>query len=162
MKWIFLFPLLFTLAFSQCHPTCSWQCDDPGCVAECTPYCSPPQCILECITSDPSQCGLMKCHNLCATDQCEIPTCPACDIECNVELICTDCQVVCEQIECSWVCEKPTDCPYPSCILECESPACECVPTVDNNFCSEGGILKMFIDVNTLIMFILVIYVIIA
>ena len=35
------------------------------------------------------------------------------------------CAIQCQEPNCEWACRKPTNCPYPTCQLDCDAPACE-------------------------------------
>ncbi len=129
-----LFICTFLLATTQtCHPECRWSCNDPVCSAVCQPVCKPYNCSA-CIF-DPDTNETIECHKIyvgCATrcppDQCEADSCPQCELLCNSGL-CDEndpnCQIVCSQIECDWRCQKPDNCPYPTCQLNCDAPACQ-------------------------------------
>ena len=124
--WLLLLSLLLVhvaLAQQNCHPTCSWVCDDPQCDAWCEPVCEPPSCTVQCPeNADPSHCRTPKCLVQCPDDGCELDSCPQCETVCG-DIMC-DCQVLCAPTACSWYCDTPTSCPRPSCELQCESPAC--------------------------------------
>lgn len=125
------FLLFFTLCYS-CHPQCRWACDDPVCNAVCHYQCHAPVCQTQCI-SNSTRCYGPSCSVRCPPNQCESDSCPNCETVCNppscfnpqtYEPV-TDCQNLCEATNCSWKCEKPTNCPYPKCQLMCEQPACQ-------------------------------------
>ncbi len=113
-----------------CHPECHWQCDDPVCPAHCAPVCQAPQCqrcfnvsgsLIDCTDVSPS-CGVS-----CPVDQCEADSCPACELQCSPALCHGQpdtCLVLCEALQCGWVCQLPAHCPRPTCQLQCEQPAC--------------------------------------
>ena len=46
---------------TQCHPQCSWKCDDPRCDAVCTPVCEPPKCHSSCLEPKAAICDV-KCE----------------------------------------------------------------------------------------------------
>lgn len=52
---------------SQCHPQCSWKCDDPHCPAICDPVCEPPKCHTSCAEPKNAICDVK-----CEKPQCEV------------------------------------------------------------------------------------------
>ena len=46
---------------TQCHPQCSWKCDDPHCPAICDPVCEPPKCHSSCLEPKAAICDV-KCE----------------------------------------------------------------------------------------------------
>lgn len=123
---IFIFLFIGTLV-NACHPQCRWACDDPVCNATCAPSCLEPACQifnasnLVCVTVVP------QCSIICAPDQCESDTCPACEVQCQPPpSICGDGTILCEAPSCAWQCTKP-NCRLPICELQCEHPACEAI-----------------------------------
>ncbi len=46
---------------TQCHPQCSWKCDDPHCPAICDPVCEPPKCHTSCAEPKNAICDV-KCE----------------------------------------------------------------------------------------------------
>merc|ERR1711957_752869 len=98
---------------TQCHPQCSWKCDDPH--------------------------GEIKCPD----KGCEMFDCPKCVTVCKQPHCVTHCQApkpecepVCEEPKCDWKCRKSA-CPKPKCELVCENP--NCVPKVDCCPCALGA-----------------------
>lgn len=133
--------LFLALAVTQiwaCHPECSWSCDNPICAADCWPVCKPPVCANQCVDyHDLIHCAEPVCETRCPADQCESDECPACETVCD-PLRCTDkakghCAPICEETECTWACQKPKDCPKPTCEQTCEEPACAAVQPVSVN-----------------------------
>ena len=122
---LLLLPLLDVAG--TCHPECSYECDNPVCAADCRPVCLPPVCAVCLNTTGTPVCyGTDKCWLYCPVDQCESDECPACATMCP-NSTCNgfdDCFMLCEEPECSWECQKPTNCPLPTCLLQCEMPAC--------------------------------------
>jgi hypothetical protein len=124
----------------MCHPECSWQCDNPTCAADCHVSCNDPVCSVVC---DPAgsggTCQAPDCRVVCPPDQCESEQCPACETVCQPP-VCEDtdaaCQIQCEVTQCAWVCDLPSDCPQPTCHLQCEEPACPCVASDENHQCA--------------------------
>ena len=117
---MFFILLIFFSVGESCHPQCRYACDDPVCNATCAPVCVVSECIFE-NTCDYSP----VCTVRCPEDQCESDSCPACETICepSTHLECGD--PLCNALNCSWACEKPTNCPLPRCELVCERPACE-------------------------------------
>lgn len=118
-------------------PQCRWLCDDPECEADCKHYCEAPKCEYQCQSSGQICPGLPNCHIEC-NDCIEPDSCPQCEIKCE-DPQCDQCDIVCQAPECSWDCQKPKNCPEPHCELQCESYACPCIPSVDNNMCGRGS-----------------------
>jgi hypothetical protein len=52
---------------SQCHPQCSWKCDDPHCPAICDPVCEPPKCHTSCAEPKNAICDVK-----CEKPECEV------------------------------------------------------------------------------------------
>jgi hypothetical protein len=52
---------------TQCHPNCSWKCDDPHCPAICDPVCEPPKCHTSCAEPKSAICDVK-----CEKPQCEV------------------------------------------------------------------------------------------
>ena len=52
---------------TQCHPQCSWKCDDPHCPAICDPVCEPPKCHTSCAEPKNAICDVK-----CEKPQCEV------------------------------------------------------------------------------------------
>jgi hypothetical protein len=98
-------------------PQCSWACDDPVCDADCKAYALPPQC--ECVGRPDIT---PTCYAQCSGTQ-DYDACPTCEVVCNLSSCPTT--VECEQLEAYWACRKPSNCPQPTCQLQCEHPACE-------------------------------------
>jgi hypothetical protein len=123
-----MFLLLLIIIVKSSNPQCFWQCDNPICYAECSAVCKPPICHIQCLIGDPQLvCNPLNCDILCGTDQDILNSCPLCDVECQ-ELRCLpgfSCEILCEEIDCAWNCQKPQTCPYPRCELQCNPPACE-------------------------------------
>ncbi len=109
-----------------CHPLCSWQCDNPVCRAVCRPVCQRPVCQFCFNSTLPPVCyPLSGCSIQCPQDQCESDSCPTCATQCpNVCGARPNCYRECGQTQCAWLCEKPLNCPRPTCVLQCEQPAC--------------------------------------
>jgi len=111
---------LFLGVYSSCHPQCSWACDDPVCNATCTPVCQEPNCVFNITCNHSPSCAIQ-----CPEDMCESDNCPACEVVCQPSSHFECGSILCAPVECSWSCEKPTNCPHPVCELQCEQPACE-------------------------------------
>ncbi len=148
MKIILLITLIlitFTLQTNtQCHPQCSWKCDDPHCPAICDPVCEPPKCHTSCAEPKNAICDVKcekpECEIKCPDKGCEMFDCPKCVTVCKQPHCVTHCQApkpeceaVCEEPRCDWKCHKPP-CPKPKCELVCENP--NCVPKVECCPCS--------------------------
>jgi len=130
MSW-FLLLLCIVGSVAGCHPECSWQCDDPVCLADVVSVCDPVNCTYQCEEpNDTITCIGPICDLVCPPDQCESDACPACEIQCEIlECTATDdadinCTSLCAEPQCSWYGTTPTDCPEPVCELVCETPAC--------------------------------------
>jgi hypothetical protein len=132
---------------SQCHPQCSWKCDDPHCPAICDPVCEPPKCHTSCAEPKNAICDVKcekpECEIKCPDKGCELFDCPKCVTVCKAPHCVTHCQApkpeceaVCEEPKCDWKCHKP-NCPKPKCELVCENP--NCVPKVECCNCQNGG-----------------------
>ena len=125
MILLFLFvTIVYTLI-----PQCTYQCNDPICAAVCEPICTPVNCEILCDPEDtPGVCNPINCRSECATDGDILNSCPLCEVICD-PLVCQPidrpCVIQCQQIECSWKCVKPTNCPAPICQLQCQLPTCE-------------------------------------
>ena len=148
------FILLFSFVSSsslrtntQCHPQCSWKCDDPHCPAICDPVCEPPKCHTSCAEPRNAICDVKcekpECEIKCPDKGCELFDCPKCVTVCKAPHCVTHCQApkpeceaVCEEPKCDWKCHKP-NCPKPKCELVCENP--NCVPKVECCNCQNGG-----------------------
>jgi len=144
--------VLLTLAYvssteTQCHPQCSWKCDDPHCPAICDPVCEPPKCHTSCAEPKNAICDVKcekpECEIKCPDKGCEMFDCPKCVTVCKQPHCVTHCQApkpecepVCEEPRCDWKCHKPA-CPKPKCELVCENP--NCVPKVDCCPCAMGA-----------------------
>ena len=148
--------ILFSITYSsqfllktstQCHPQCSWKCDDPHCPAICDPVCEPPKCHTSCAEPKNAICDVKcekpECEIKCPDKGCEMYDCPKCVTVCKQPHCVTHCQApkpeceaVCEEPRCDWKCHKPA-CPKPKCELVCENP--NCVPKVDCCPCAMGA-----------------------
>ena len=135
-----------TLINFQCHPQCSWKCDDPHCPAICDPVCEPPKCHTSCAEPKNAICDVKcekpECEIKCPDKGCELFDCPKCVTVCKQPHCVTHCQApkpecepVCEEPKCDWKCHKP-NCPKPKCELVCENP--NCVPKVECCNCGMG------------------------
>lgn len=124
---------------TQCHPQCSWKCDDPHCPAICDPVCEPPKCHTACQEPHNAICDVKcekpECEIKCPDKGCEGLDCPKCVTVCKQPHCVTHCQApkpqceaVCEEPKCDWKCRKP-ECPKPKCELVCENP--NCAPKVE-------------------------------
>lgn len=127
---LLLLLVLTTTTTLACHPLCTYQCDDPVCLADCHPVCRAPNCSLTCTNpTDVSHCSSPNCNVECpAADQCESDECPACSTLCAPVHCLTrsaNCTIQCTETVCGWECVKPTDCPLPTCQLQCDQPACQ-------------------------------------
>lgn len=149
-----LFVLLVSLVSSnslrsgtQCHPQCSWKCDDPHCPAICDPVCEPPKCHTSCAEPKNAICDVKcekpECEIKCPDKGCEMFDCPKCVTVCKAPHCVTHCQApkpeceaVCEEPKCDWKCHKP-NCPKPKCELVCENP--NCTPKVECCNCGSGS-----------------------
>src|SRR5277367_1549324 len=119
MHIVLLHSLFFMVYTDGCHPECAYECSFPVCVAICKPICTFPQCLL-CEYISPYNTTLCSsvntaCSVYCPSDQCEMDSCPVCEVLCNplcqnvpIEKNCT---ILCEEIVCAWKCEKPKFCP---------------------------------------------------
>jgi len=132
---------------TQCHPQCSWKCDDPHCPAICDPVCEPPKCHTSCAEPRNAICDVKcekpECEIKCPDKGCEMFDCPKCVTVCKQPHCVTHCQApkpeceaVCEEPRCDWKCHKPA-CPKPKCELVCENP--NCVPKVECCPCAQGA-----------------------
>lgn len=122
---LLLFILLYRAA-AACHPECRWACDDPVCQAVCQPVCETPVCVLTNATHPSCSTFQPSCSVQCPANMCESDSCPQCETVCQPPSdLCNDGQLLCEATSCTWYCQKPTNCPYPRCELQCERPACE-------------------------------------
>lgn len=124
-----MFILLFiNLIYSQI-PQCSYECDSQKCDAICSPKCSQIDCTVICNPEDvPGVCNNPNCDIEFASNQNFLEQCPLAEILCE-ELSCNPidrpCEIVCQEIQCSWDCQKPSLCPLPFCTLECKRASCE-------------------------------------
>ena len=132
---------------TQCHPQCSWKCDDPHCPAICDPVCEPPKCHTSCAEPKNAICDVKcekpECEIKCPDKGCEMFDCPKCVTVCKAPHCVTHCQApkpeceaVCEEPKCDWKCHKP-NCPKPKCELVCENP--NCTPKVECCNCAQGA-----------------------
>ena len=132
---------------TECHPQCSWKCDDPHCPAICDPVCEPPKCHTSCAEPRNAICDVKcekpECEIKCPDKGCEMFDCPKCVTVCKQPHCVTHCQApkpeceaVCEEPKCDWKCHKP-QCPKPKCELVCENPSC--TPKVDCCPCAAGA-----------------------
>ena len=139
--------LFVTSTETQCHPQCSWKCDDPHCPAICDPVCEPPKCHTSCAEPRNAICDVKcekpECEIKCPDKGCEMFDCPKCVTVCKQPHCVTHCQApkpeceaVCEEPRCDWKCHKPA-CPKPKCELVCENP--NCVPKVECCPCAMGA-----------------------
>ena len=131
---------------TQCHPQCSWKCDDPHCPAICDPVCEPPKCHTSCAEPKNAICDVKcekpECEIKCPDKGYEALDCPKCVTVCKQPHCVTHCQApkpecepVCEEPKCDWKCHKP-QCPKPKCELVCENP--NCTPKVECCDCMTG------------------------
>ena len=144
---IMLINLTFAVSTeTQCHPQCSWKCDDPHCPAICDPVCEPPKCHTSCAEPRNAICDVKcekpECEIKCPDRGCEGLDCPKCVTVCKQPHCVTHCQApkpecepVCEEPKCDWKCHKP-QCPKPKCELVCENP--NCTPKVECCPCTAG------------------------
>lgn len=124
--------LLFIGLCFAALPECRWISDDPICYAKCRPICHPPKCTFNCINNDPPpRCFEPVCTYKCldAKNSSVMDSAPFCETKCS-PLVCfpeqnNNCQILCEAMNCAWLCEKPDDCPLPKSELTCERPAAE-------------------------------------
>jgi hypothetical protein len=139
--------ILVSTTETQCHPQCSWKCDDPHCPAICDPVCEPPKCHTSCAEPKNAICDVKcekpECEIKCPDKGCEMFDCPKCVTVCKQPHCVTHCQApkpeceaVCEEPRCDWKCHKPA-CPKPKCELVCENP--NCVPKVECCPCAMGA-----------------------
>ena len=132
---------------TQCHPQCSWKCDDPHCPAICDPVCEPPKCHTSCAEPKNAICDVKcekpECEIKCPDESCETIGCPACTTTCKPLHCVSHCQILdpngpshcqapipecstsCEPIKCDYKCHEPV-CPEPICELQCEQPSPVC------------------------------------
>lgn len=133
---MFIFAPLLLLGFAAgCHPSCSWTCSSPPCVAVCQAQCAEPQCVYSCEESSPPSPVTAECMSLipvcrisCPANQCEQEACPVCEALCDPQpTMCANafCVIQCQEPNCQWACHTPTNCQHPKCELNCEAPACE-------------------------------------
>ena len=145
MFFLFFFQFAHSL---DCHPQCSWKCDDPKCEAVCSPICEPLTCHTECLPPlQPScevKCAEPSCEIKCPEEPCTSDDCASCFVDCeNPECVTRcksappECQVVCDPLKCEQECHKP-NCQKPKCELVCENP--HCAPLVECCPCDEGGV----------------------
>lgn len=121
---------VIVIAVAGCHPECHWACDDPVCNAVCQPVCDAPVCILFNASNPACDAFQPSCSVQCPPDMCEADACPTCETICQAPSdLCNDGTLLCEATNCTWRCEKPNNCPYPVCELQCEHPACEAAPS---------------------------------
>merc|ERR1711957_1003196 len=81
---------------TECHPQCTWKCDDPHCPAICDPVCEPPKCHTSCAEPKNAICdvkrekpeGEIKCPD----KGCEMFDCPKCVTVCKQPHCVTHCQ----------------------------------------------------------------------
>merc|ERR1711976_1096560 len=89
MKMLLGFFLITIVGFSnametgtQCHPQCSWKCDDPHCPAICDPVCEPPKCHTICAEPKNAICDVKcekpECEIKCPDKGCEMFDSPKC------------------------------------------------------------------------------------
>ena len=131
--------LLLVVSSQDCHPLCSWKCDDPHCDAVCSPVCEPLLCHTECLPPTlpmcESKCAEPVCQIKCPEEPCTSDECASCYVDCNNPECVTrckspepECQIVCDDLICGQECHKP-NCPKPKCELVCENP--HCAPLVE-------------------------------
>jgi len=132
--WPVLLLLLVETIRADCHPVCSYECNNPQCFADCSPVCKPPLCqacnnvsgsLVGCTTVAAGVCSIS-----CPEDQCENDGCPACETQCDSSRACrwlgyAQCVLQCAETQCAWQCERPNNCPTPFCELYCDPPACQ-------------------------------------
>ena len=135
--------LCMTAALASVNPQCSYTCDNPTCDAVCRAECAPPVCSVQCAVGDPNRCSTPSCTINCPNEaeQSKVENCPMCETTCSAPSCPSGhvCSVLCEPTDCSWRCFKPLNCRQPQCQLQCESPACEYVPS--NGSTTEGGLV---------------------
>ena len=120
---IFLILFIFIIGvFNQCEPECRYQCDDPICLTDCVIDCKLPNCTVNSTNSE-DRMIVPTCHVYCSPNQCAALACPECEIICE-PVPCENCEILCQEIQCDWLCYKPTNCPLPTCILQCEQSPC--------------------------------------
>lgn len=128
MLRVVLFALLAAAVAEAClpPPSCSWSCDDPQCNAICKPVVStyptynatdcPDGCIIVDLEDPPEgQCVSESCPMI--GHSASFSTAPRCSS-------CHDLYSI-TRLGAEWCCRAPDDCPKPTCVLECTSPACE-------------------------------------
>lgn len=118
-------------AEADCHPVCSFQCDDPVCPALCSFSCPETLCLAA--PCEDSECTCESFGEL-QVGECRLlahASCPECDVgrtgrNCQNQAgrSCT-CRTSCTAQPCTLSCQSPPFCPEPKCELQCESPACE-------------------------------------
>lgn len=139
---------------SECHPQCSWKCDDPKCPAICDPICEPPKCHTSCAEPKNAICDVKcekpDCEIKCPDKGSELFGAPGCVTVCKQPHCVTHCQApkpeceaVCEEPKCDWKCHKPA-CPKPKCELVCENPTCG--PKVDCCQCDNNSAEQLSLD----------------
>ena len=145
---MFFWYILTLTSAQDCLPKCSWQCDSPQCPALCLPICEPPACHSSCTAPNSALCDVRcakpHCQIKCPEEPCVSSDCPKCFADCEEPDCVThckapapECQVICEEIACSWQCHKP-QCPKPKCELVCENP--HCAPQLECCKCNEDTI----------------------
>jgi hypothetical protein len=110
--------LIVTKEKISCHPPCVWECDVPQCVAECKAVVEPLSCICE--NSD----AVPTCRVECQSNVCELDQCPVCESFCEPL---EGCVYACPPPVANWACRKPSQCPPPTCVLQCENPFASCI-----------------------------------
>jgi hypothetical protein len=132
MSYLVLLLLFIASAAADCHPLCHWTCSDPPCRPTVVSICQSVNCSYSCAApNDTITCDAPTCTMLCPADQCELDSCPVCEIQCE-ELQCSsttdetiNCTTHCAEPQCDWHATAPRHCTAPTCELACEAPACE-------------------------------------
>jgi hypothetical protein len=128
--WLPFYLVTSGIAWAQepCHPSCSWQCDNPICPAICDTVCEEALCQNESCDTPDCQCtsfGMLQtifCGPL--ANDCPLCTVAREGIDCldGQGQVCS-CTASCQTKDCKQVCHKPA-CPKPTCELVCENALC--------------------------------------
>jgi len=126
LQIVILVPFIETV--TTCHPECVGQIDtELVCVSNCTAICPGITCQLapHVLFGDSPIFPTPNCYQRCPPDQCEVDSCPVCEIVCDPL---PGYQIECEMITCSWYCIEPDQisCPVPEDDeIVCDAPSCE-------------------------------------
>lgn len=115
--------------------TCRYQCDDPIIKYRPPEVCDDLNCTIVWRNDTPASIDKSKykakCGKDCPKDSCVKESCPMCSYVCkslpkSCKPYCIEQK--CDRMNCNWAPETPKDVIKPTCVLQCESPACMAPP----------------------------------